>query len=346
MKYLITGGSGFIGSHLADRLLEQGHTVLVVDDLTTGSIENIQHLKNHARFQYVIDSVMNEPLLAELIDCVDGVFHLAAVVGVRLVVDEPIRTIQTNIHCTELVLKHAGKKGKKVLITSTSEVYGKSAQVPYSEDDALVYGPTTKSRWSYAYSKAIDEFLALAYYKTRGLPIIITRLFNTVGPRQTGHYGMVLPRFVQQALAGGPITVYGDGHQMRCFCHVTDVTRALAQLMESPDALGEIFNLGSDKETTILQLAKMVRARINPTIGIRYVAYEQAYGAGFDDMQRRQPNTAKIHKAIGFKPEFQLDQIIDDVAQHMGAGLSSHVAEAGSGAYMTGRRPLNVSAQG
>lgn len=316
MKFLITGGSGFIGSHLAESLLQQGHSVLVIDDLTTGAIENILHLKQHPLFQYTIDSVMNERLLAELVDSVDAVFHLAAVVGVRLVVDEPIRTIETNIHCTELVLEKASRKGKKVLLTSTSEIYGKSQQVPYSEEDDLVYGPTTMSRWSYAFSKGIDEFLALAYHKTRGVPVIIVRLFNTVGPRQTGRYGMVLPRFIQQALNGLPLTVYGDGSQMRCFCHVADVTRALMQLMAKDDCTGEVFNVGSDEEITILQLAEMIRRKINPEVKLQFVSYDRAYAAGFEDMQRRRPGLSKIRKAIGFKPEYTLEQTVDDVIRY------------------------------
>src|SRR5215510_7901376 len=233
MKYLITGGCGFIGSHLADYLLERGHSVWVIDDLTTGSIQNILHLKGKERFNYVIDSVMNEPVVAEVIDHADGIFHMAAVVGVRIVVEEPIRTITTNIDCTNVVLKHASKKGKKVLRASTSEVYGKSAKVPYNEEQELLYGPTTRSRWSYAYSKAVDEFLALAHFQTRALPVVIVRLFNTVGPRQTGNYGMVIPRFVQQALMGESLSVYGDGQQSRCFCHVADVAQALLRLMET-----------------------------------------------------------------------------------------------------------------
>ena len=317
MKYLITGGSGFVGSHLADLLLQQGHSVIIIDDLTTGSIENILHLKTNPQFQYVIDSVMNESLLAELIDQVDGVFHLAAVVGVRLVVDEPIRTIETNIRCTELVLKHAGKKGKKVLLTSTSEVYGKSERVPYTEDGDLHYGPTTRSRWSYAFSKAIDEFLALAYYKTRGLPVIVVRLFNTVGPRQTGHYGMVVPRFVQQALTGGPITIYGNGQQTRCFCHVADVVRALSQLMGDEACVGEIFNVGGREEISIIDLAEKIRTKVNPSLSIQYIPYEQAYQVGFEDMQRRKPDITKLQKAIGFEPEYILDQIVDDVISYL-----------------------------
>lgn len=317
MKYLITGGSGFIGSHLADVLLQQEHSVIIIDDLTTGSIENILHLKANPRFQYVIDSVTNESLLAELVDQVDGVFHLAAVVGVRLVVDEPIRTIETNIRCTELVLKHASKKGKKVLLTSTSEVYGKSDQVPYSEDGDLQYGPTTRSRWSYAFSKAIDEFLALAYYRTRGLPVVVVRLFNTVGPRQTGHYGMVLPRFIKQALTGGPITVYGTGEQTRCFCHVADVVRALAQLMGNEACVGEIFNIGGNQEISIGELAEKVCRQINPQLAIQFIPYEEAYQVGFEDMQRRRPDITKLQRAIGFEPEYNLEQIIEDVRAYL-----------------------------
>ncbi len=316
MKYLITGGCGFVGSHLADLLLEQGHSVWVIDDLTTGSIQNILHLKGRKGFQYVIDSVMNEPLLAELIDQADGIFHLAAVVGVRIVVEEPIRNITTNIDSTSVVLKHASKKGKKVLLTSTSEVYGKSDRVPYGEEQDLLYGPTTKSRWSYAFSKAVDEFLALAHYRTRALPVVIVRLFNTVGPRQTGAYGMVIPRFVQQALMSESMTVYGDGRQSRCFCHVADVTRALARLMETPAALGEIFNLGSDEEISILQLAQVVQKATGSTAPITLVPYEQAYSPGFEDMQRRIPDLSKIRKAIGFRPEHNLEKIVADVVAH------------------------------
>ena len=316
MKYLITGGSGFIGSHLAERLLHNGHSVIVIDDLTTGTIENIRHLKTSSKFQYVIDSVTNESLMAELIDSVDAVFHLAAVVGVRLVVDEPIRTIQTNIHCTELVLKHASKKSKKVIITSTSEIYGKSEQIPFSEENDLVYGSTTKSRWSYAFSKGVDEFLALAYHQTRALPVMIVRLFNTVGPRQTGHYGMVIPRFVHQALSGMPITVYGDGKQTRCFCHVEDATRAFAKLMETESCVGQIYNVGSTEEVTILQLAEMILRKTGSKLGMQFVPYEKAYAAGFEDMMHRRPDISKIHKAIGFKPEHNLEKIVDDVIAH------------------------------
>jgi len=316
MKYLITGGCGFVGSHLSDLLLELGHSVMVIDDLSTGAVQNILHLKGNAGFEYVIDSVLNESLVAELIDQADGVFHLAAVVGVRIVVEEPIRTITTNIDCTNVVLKHACKKGKRVLLASTSEVYGKSDKVPYREDQDLLYGPTTKSRWSYAYSKAVDEFLALAHYQTRALPVVIVRLFNTVGPRQTGNYGMVIPRFVQQALMGESLSVYGDGKQSRCFCHVADVAKALVRLMETPAATGEIFNLGSDEEITILQLAELVRKVTGSTAPITFVHYEQAYAVGFEDMQRRIPDLAKIRRVIGFQPTHNLEKIVSDVVAY------------------------------
>ena len=316
MKYLITGGCGFVGSHLADLLLGLGHSVMVIDDLSTGAVQNILHLKGKQGFEYVIDSVLNEPLVAELIDQADGIFHLAAVVGVRIVVEEPIRTITTNIDCTNVVLKHASKKGKRVLLASTSEVYGKSDKVPYREDQDLLYGPTTKSRWSYAYSKAVDEFLALAHYQTRALPVVIVRLFNTVGPRQTGNYGMVIPRFVQQALMQESLSVYGDGKQSRCFCHVADVSKALAKLMETPAATGEIFNLGSDEEITILRLAELVRKVTGSRAPITLVPYDQAYAVGFEDMQRRIPDLAKIRRVIGFQPIHDLEKIVADVVAY------------------------------
>src|SRR5512147_133 len=251
MKVLITGGAGFIGSHLSEFLLKRGHQVFVLDDLSTGAIENVVHLKGNPCFNYTIDSIMNVPLAAELVDRCDIVYHLAAAVGVRLIVESPVRTIETNIRGTEIILDLAHKKRKKVIITSTSEVYGKASKVPFSESDDLVLGPTDKARWSYACSKAIDEFLALAYWREKRLPVVVVRLFNTVGPRQTGRYGMVLPRFVKQALAGEPITVYGDGKQSRCFCHVSDVVSALARISNEPEAVGQVFNIGSDEEITI-----------------------------------------------------------------------------------------------
>lgn len=321
MKYLITGGAGFIGSHLAEALIAAGHRVEVIDDLSTGNIENIEHLKGNDRFRYVIDSVYNEPLLAELIDRADVIFHLAAAVGVRLIVESPVRTIETNIKGTELVLKHASKKGKKVLIASSSEVYGKGSKVPFSEDDDMLLGPTTKSRWSYACSKAIDEFLALSYWKERKLPTIVVRLFNTVGPRQVGHYGMVVPRFVKQALSGGPITVYGDGKQTRCFAHVKDVVDGLMKLVDEERALGGVFNIGSDEEISIEDLARRVQQKVNPRAEIRYIPYDQAYEVGFEDLRRRVPDLTKIRSIIGYSTRYNFDQTLDSVIEHIRSSL-------------------------
>lgn len=315
MHYLITGGAGFIGSHLADHLLEGGHRVTVIDDLSTGSIENIAHLRGHPTFSYRIDSMMNRPLLAELVDEADGVFHLAAAVGVKLIVDSPVRTMETNIRCTEILLGLAEKKKKKVFVASTSEVYGKSTELPFREDGDLVMGATSRGRWSYACSKAIDEFLAIAYWRERGLPTVIARFFNTVGPRQSGRYGMVIPRFVAQALAGKPITVYGDGSQRRCFGHVADVVRATAQLMECDAAVGEVFNVGSREEISILELAHRVREKVGSSSEIVHVPFEEAYDRDFEDMPRRVPSTEKIRLAIGWEPEADLDRILSDVVR-------------------------------
>ena len=316
MRALITGGAGFIGSHLAEALLAKGHEVSVIDDLSTGSIDNISHLKARPGFHYVIDTVTNEPIVAELIDHNDVVFHLAAAVGVKLIVEEPVRTIETNVHGTEVVLKHANKKKKLVFIASTSEVYGKSTDVPFRENADLVMGATTKHRWAYACSKAIDEFLALAYYKEKKLPIVIVRLFNTVGPRQTGQYGMVLPTFVRQALAGHPITVFGDGTQSRSFTYVGDVVDALVTLAQTPAAVGEVFNIGASQEVTIRELAERVRARANSQSPIVLIPYDQAYESGFEDMPRRVPDTSKINRVIGFQPRVGLDDIIAEVIDY------------------------------
>lgn len=316
MRVLITGGAGFIGSHLAERLLQDGHGVLVLDNLSTGSIDNIAHLKSHPAFSYVIDSVTNEPLLAELIDRSDVVFHLAAAVGVKLIVEQPVHTIETNVHGTEVVLKHANKKKKLVFIASTSEVYGKSADVPFREDADLVLGATVRHRWAYACSKLIDEFLALAYWKERKLPVVIVRLFNTVGPRQTGQYGMVLPTFVRQALAGQPITVFGDGTQSRSFTYVGDVVDALVKLAAEPRAVGEVFNIGNGVEVTIRELAERVKALTGSRSPIEYVPYDEAYEAGFEDMPRRVPDISKIRALIGYEPRLDLDQIIATVVEH------------------------------
>ncbi len=314
--FLITGGAGFIGSHLAELLLERGARVLVLDDLSTGSIANIEPLKRHPAFEYVIESVMNRPVTAELVDRADFVFHLAAAVGVKLIVQSPVRTIETNIRGTEIVLDLANKKKKPVFIASTSEVYGKSSSVPFSEEDDLVLGATTRGRWAYACSKALDEFLAIAYFHEKGLPVVIGRLFNTVGPRQTGRYGMVLPSFVSQALASRPLTVYGDGSQSRCFGYVGDVVGALADLVTMKEAYGEVFNIGSQEEISILELARRVKERLHSRSEIVFVPYDQAYEAGFEDMPRRIPDIRKIRALIGFEPRTTLVEIIDRVADY------------------------------
>jgi UDP-glucose 4-epimerase len=317
MKALITGGAGFVGSHLAEALLARGDEVFVIDDLSTGSIENIEHLKARPGFHYAIDNMLNEPVTAELVDRVDVVFHLAAAVGVRLIVESPVNTIETNVHGTEAILKIANKKKKKVLIASTSEVYGKSNVVPFREDADLVMGPTHKGRWSYACSKAIDEFLALAYHKEKRLPVVIFRLFNTVGPRQTGRYGMVIPNFVRQALLGHPLTVYGDGQQSRCFTYVTDVVGALLGLADRDDAVGQVFNIGNDREeVTMLDLAKRVKARAKSSSEIVTVPYDQAYEEGFEDMRRRVPDLGKVRGLLGYEPRVHLDEILDHVIAH------------------------------
>jgi len=313
MRVLITGGAGFIGSHLAERHLQRGDEVYIIDDLSTGSMENIQHIKSHSGFNYALDSVTNQQLVAELVDLCDATYHLAAAVGVKLIVESPVRTIETNIRGTEIVLAQAAKKRKRVLITSTSEVYGKRETIPFREDDDLVMGATNKGRWSYACSKAIDEFLAIAYWKEKKVPTVIARLFNTVGPRQTGQYGMVVPNFVRQALDGNEITVYGDGSQSRCFTHVSDVVGGLMKLMENQQATGEVYNIGGDQEVTILQLAERVKALTNSQSAITFLPYDQAYEAGFEDMQRRVPDTSKIRELIGYKPTFGLDEILHDV---------------------------------
>jgi len=316
MHYLITGGAGFIGCHLAERLLSAGHSVTVIDDLCTGSIQNIERLKVRRGFHYIVESIFNRHLLAELIDDADAVFHLAASVGVRLIVESPVRTIENNVKGTEAVLEFACKKKKKVLITSTSEVYGKSTKIPFAEDDDLVMGGTQKGRWSYACSKAIDEFLALAYWKEKGLPVVIVRLFNTVGPRQTGRYGMVLPSFVRAALAGQPLTVFGDGKQSRCFCHVNDTVGALAKLIEHPEAVGEIFNVGSEEEISIGELAHLVKSMTRSASPIHYIPYDQAYEAGFEDMQRRVPDTSKVKNLVGFRTTHDTRQVVQSVIDY------------------------------
>jgi UDP-glucose 4-epimerase len=314
MRVLITGGAGFIGSHLAERCLKEGWSVSVLDDLSTGSFDNIAHLKGRAGFSYVIDTVFNAPLVGELVDSCDVVFHLAAAVGVRLIVDSPVRTIETNVHGTEVVLRAVAKKLKRVIIASTSEVYGKSTKVPFCEEDDLVMGPTSKGRWSYACSKALDEFLGLAYHKEKGVPVTVIRLFNTVGPRQTGRYGMVLPNFARQALLNEPITVFGDGNQCRCFGYVLDAVEALVRIARSDRVVGEIVNIGNDQEISINGLASVVRARLHSHSEIVHVPYGEVYGPGFEDMFRRVPSLVKLERLIGYRPTTPLETIIDTVA--------------------------------
>jgi len=316
MRILITGGAGFIGSHLTEALLSRGDEVLILDDLSTGSSENIRHLKNLPRLSYWIDSVMNRALLAELVDESDFIVHLAAAVGVRLIVESPVRTIETNIKGTEFVLEAARKKSKPVFIASTSEVYGKSTHFPFREDADLVLGSTDKGRWSYAASKALDEFLALAYWKERKLPVIIGRFFNTIGPRQTGQYGMVVPNFVRQALEEEPITVFGTGKQSRCFCYVGDTVAALLKLMDKPESVGQVFNIGSSEEISIEDLAHRIKTRLNSSSPICYIPYDKAYEAGFEDMPRRVPSTAKIERHVGWQPSTSLDTTIDLIAEY------------------------------
>ncbi len=313
MRYLVTGGAGFIGSHLSERLLEGGHGVLVLDDLSTGRFQNVAHLEGRPGFELRVASVTDSPAVERCVTECQGVFHLASAVGVRLVVDQPVQTIETIVGGTDVVLRACARYRRPVLLTSTSEVYGKSEKIPFAEGDDCVMGPTTTRRWAYACAKALDEFLAQAYWHQARLPVVIARLFNTVGPRQTGRYGMVIPRFVTQALAGQPITVYGDGSQTRCFAHVLDVVGALIALIEHPDARGGVFNVGNAEEITILELARRVRALTGAQSEIRLVPYSEAYTAGFEDMVRRVPDLSKIRRLSGYRPTRNLDQILADV---------------------------------
>ncbi len=313
MHVLITGGAGFIGSHLADAMVARGDAVVALDNLSTGRFENIAHLESHPRFQFVRETVTDETVMDKWVSACDVVVHLAAAVGVELVVKDPVLTLETNLGGAETVLRLARRYNKKVLLASTSEVYGKSADIPFREDGDRLMGPTSKSRWAYAESKAIDEFMGLAYHAQFGVPMIICRFFNTIGPRQTGNYGMVIPRFVQKALAGQPLPVHGDGTQSRCFCDVRDVVRAVLALIESPQAVGEIFNVGSQAEITIRALAERVLARTGSQSEIALIPYEQAYAKGFEDMRRRVPSIEKIKAAIGWEPTIELDQTLDDV---------------------------------
>ena len=311
---LITGGAGFIGSHLAEALLARGDVVMIIDDLSTGRLENIQHLRDNPNFSFAIDTITNELVMDRLVSECDLIFHLAAAVGVQLIISDPVRTIETNILGTHAVLKAAARYRKPVFLASTSEVYGKGERVPFHEEDDRVLGPTTKSRWSYSDSKAIDEFLGLAYHQKFGLPVTIVRFFNTVGPRQTGQYGMVVPRFVQQALRGDPLTVYGDGGQSRCFCNVRDVVRVLLLLAGTPEAVGEVFNVGSIEEVSILELAQKVQALVGEQQSeIVFVSYDEAYAPGFEDMRRRVPAIDKITRFTGWRPQISLDETIQEV---------------------------------
>ena len=313
MHWLITGGAGFIGSHLAEALIDKGNRVTAIDDLSTGSASNLASIRTHSKFRLVVDTVSNVPVVTELVDNADIVVHLAAAVGVKLIVESPVRTIEVNVHGTEVVLKAAAKKGRRVLLASTSEVYGKSQQIPFREDQDLVLGPSTKGRWSYAASKLIDEFLALAYWKERKLPTTVIRLFNTVGPRQTGRYGMVIPTFVRQALSGQPITVFGSGEQSRCFCHVADIIQGIQALAVEDRAVGEVFNLGGTEEIAITGLAERIKRLTDARSPIQRLSYDEAYEQGFEDMMRRVPDTTKAKRLIGFEPTRNLDEIIRDV---------------------------------
>jgi UDP-glucose 4-epimerase len=313
LRYLITGGAGFIGSHLAERLLARGDRVVLLDNLSTGSMDNIRHLKSSGQMEYHLDNIENLQLLAELVDDADVIVHLAAAVGVKLIVESPVRTIETNVNGTQRILEAACKKRKLVLTASTSEVYGKNTNVPFREDADLVLGPTTKGRWSYAASKALDEFLALSYWKEKKLPVIVVRLFNTVGPRQTGRYGMVLPNFVKQALDNEPIRVYGNGQQSRCFCDVRDTVEGLIRLMDTDRSIGEVVNVGNTEEISIEGLAQLVKQRTSSTSPIEFIPYDQAYEPGFEDMMRRIPCVDKLHALTGFRPQTSLNEIIDRV---------------------------------
>jgi len=321
VKVFITGGAGFIGSHLAERLLADGAHVMILDDLSTGAMANIDHLVDRERFTYQIGSVIDAPLVAEFVDRCDMTVHLAAAVGVRLIVERPVHTIETNVHGTEVVLNAVAKKGKRILLASSSEVYGKSQDVPFSEEDDLVMGPTTHSRWSYACSKALDEWLGLAYYREKRVPVTVARFFNVVGPRQTGSYGMVLPTLASQAVAGKPITVYGTGEQSRCFAHVRDVVEAVLALLHEPSAIGQVLNVGSDREVTINELARNVREAAGSDSQIVHIPYDEAYAEGFEDMDRRVPDLSKLVRAIGFKPSTPLEEIIADVIAEQRAAL-------------------------
>ncbi len=317
MKILITGGAGFIGSHLAERLLAEGNSVVALDDLSTGRMENISALQSNPNFQLVIGTILNEVLVDKLVERCDAIFHLAAAVGVELIVKKPLESLTTNIKGSEIVLEMAHRYHKKILITSTSEIYGKNVNGPLKEGDDRILGSPLKTRWSYSTAKAVDEMLAYVYWKEKAVPAVIVRLFNTVGPRQTGYYGMVMPRFIEQALSGKPLTVYGTGKQTRCFTHVKDVVSALIKLIQEPKAEGEVFNIGSQQEISIEDLAKEIIKLTGSASKIEYIAYETAYEEGFEDMQRRVPDIGKIHSCIGYTPSYKLEQIIKDIVAYI-----------------------------
>jgi UDP-glucose 4-epimerase len=328
MRVLITGGAGFIGSHLAERYLEKGHEVIILDDLSTGCIDNIRQIRAHPRLTYYVDSIGNRSLTAELVDMCEIIYHLAAAVGVRLIVESPVRTIETNVNGTETILSLASKKRKRVVIASTSEVYGKRDRVPFREDDDLILGPPTKGRWSYACSKAIDEFLAIAYWREKRVPTTIARFFNTVGPRQTGRYGMVIPNLVSQALIDEDLTVFGDGTQSRCFTHVADAIRGLIGITEHPEAVGQVYNIGNDAEISIMELARRIKLLTGSRSRIVLVPYDRAYEEGFEDMARRLPDLSKIKALIGYQPRIGLDQILTDVIEDRRAALRQQAVAA------------------
>ncbi len=328
MKYLITGGAGFVGSHLADKLHREGHDITVIDDLSTGRYSNVAHLEGKERFQLIIDTVLNNTLMERLIRDTDRVFHKASAVGVKLIMEQPVKTIETIFGGTVVVLKNCSRYRKRVLVPSTSEVYGKGVEVPFSEDNDILKGSTSKHRWAYACAKELDEFLALAHWKETRLPVVVIRLFNTVGPRQTGQYGMVVPNFIKAALQNQPIPIHGDGSQSRCFGHVLDVAEGLAKAIETPDCFGQVMNLGNSEEVTIKELAERVVAATGSTSKIDYIPYEVAYGEGFEDMQRRVPNLEKAKRLIGYQPTRTLDNIITDVVNEFRATLKSDSVKA------------------
>jgi UDP-glucose 4-epimerase len=328
MKILITGGAGFVGSHLADKLISEGHEITVIDDLSTGRYSNVAHLEGKDGFQLIIGTVLNDALMERLIRQTDRVFHMASAVGVKLIMEQPVKTIETIFGGTEVVLKYCSRYRKRVLIPSTSEVYGKGTVVPFTEEDDVLTGATSKHRWAYACAKALDEFLALAHWKETRLPVVVVRLFNTVGPRQTGQYGMVVPNFVKSALKNEPLTVFGDGTQSRCFGHVSDVVEGLSKLLENPDCFGQVINIGNHEEVSMTKLAEKAIEMTGSKSQIRYISYDEAYGAGFEDMQRRVPNLAKAHRLIGYQPTKTLNDIITDVTNEFRESLKTDVANA------------------